>query len=145
MYLVECIEIDELSQSGMKEHRTCSVELFCSVLFCRTQNRTEHHDKICALCGWSGKNISRHFVDTVDFADVAHFGPKGEKWTVQWDQTGRSKGRKLDGLKEHKRMFPNSKTGRSKKMKLDGPKSKNWTVWCRVGTLAERSEEKPKN
>ena len=27
--------------TGMKEHRTCSVELFCSVLFCRTQNRTE--------------------------------------------------------------------------------------------------------
>ena len=31
-----------ISRAGMKEHRTRVLEQYCSVLFCRTQNRTEH-------------------------------------------------------------------------------------------------------
>ena len=31
---------------GVKENRTSSVKLFCSVLFSRTQNRTEHQRKM---------------------------------------------------------------------------------------------------
>ena len=36
------INIHIVSETGMKEHRTRVLEQYCSVLFCRTQNRTEH-------------------------------------------------------------------------------------------------------
>ena len=158
-----------MSPTGMNEHRTCSVELFCSVLFCRTQNRTEHQDKIsnrtqnrtehqflffkkylcasCALCGWNGKNISRHFVNIADFADVAYFpygvrskvdGPNDLKWTVL-SRSGRSKRIKVDGPKGKDCTIWSHESGRPQSMKVDGPRGWNWTV---LKNLRERSKRR---
>ena len=44
--MFEFLKDQNWNEAGVKENRTSSVNLFCSVLFCRTQNRTEHQRKM---------------------------------------------------------------------------------------------------
>ena len=105
--------------SGMKEHRACSVELFCSVLFCRTHVILRMLRILRMGSGLKWKILSRIGRSKILKVDGLR------KSTVLKFKSGRIK---VDGLKESKWTVQKAKNGRSKEMKLDGRKSKNWTV-----------------